>query len=315
MAFNEKYDELQHKGTVLATQALDKLQDGDIGGFKTDWEEANKNFDLFLNYVNSDAGKIEMMFGENLNFGVIYNIIESNSNKIYEDAKQYPKVYKSLINEIKSDKVLKQQFDVYNALTNATNVSDAREYVNEAVSAFPHFSKKEICKSNKKLIDIIRKGKLDEFIYIDDDKMKLYESIEFILLSKSKFNKIGEYINAKNNIVEYVSKHGKTINENIEKDYDETVKELSEKYDKELNDDEKNLIKLIETTENKEKFFNDYKEKTIKSLTENLVKYEGNDKMELENVVEKINRKTYDEKTIIADIAEMIEISNIINED
>jgi len=315
MAFNEKYDELQHKGTVLATQALDKLQDGDIDGFKTDWEEANKNFDLFLNYVNSDAGKIEMMFGENLNFGVIYNIIESNSNKIYEDAKQYPKVYKSLINEIKSDKVLKQQFDIYNALTNATGVNDAREYVNEVVSSFPHFSKKEVCKSNKKLINIIKKGKLDEFVDIDDDKMKLYESIEFILLTKSKFNKIGEYIDAKSNIVEYVSKHGKTINENIEKDYDETVKELSEKYDKELNDDEKNLIKLIETTENKEKFFNDYKEKTIKSLTENLVKYEGNDKMELENVVEKINRKTYDEKTIIADIAEMIEISNIINED
>ena len=255
------------------------------------------------------------MFGENLNFGVIYNIIESNSNKIYENAKQYPKVYKSLINEIKSDKILKGQFDVYNALVNASNVSDAREYVNEAVSSFPHFSKKEICKSNKKLIDIIRKGKLDEFIDIDDDKMKLYESIEFILLAKSKFNKIGEYIKAKNNIVEYVSNHGEIISENIERNYDETLKELSEKYDKELNDDEKNLIKLIEATENKEEFFNDYKKKTIKSLTENLEKYDGNDKVELENVVEKINRKSYDEKTILTDIAEMIEIQNIINGD
>ena len=220
MAFNGEYTEYKEKGLTFMQNALKKLENEDYEGFKKDLDEANENLNLFYNYVSSEAGKTEMMFGENRNFGIIYNIIESNSNKIYEDAQQYPKVYKALINEIKTDKVLKQQFDVYNALVNATNVTDPREYVNEAVSSFPRFSKKQLRESNQKLVDIIRKGKLDEYIDIDDDKMDLYESIEFILLSKSKFSKIGEYLNAKNNIVEYVSKHGKTINEGTKKGYD-----------------------------------------------------------------------------------------------
>ena len=60
--------------------------------------------------------------------------------------------------------------------------------------------------------------------------------------------------------------------------------------------------------------FNEYKTKTLNTLTESLKTYEGNDKTELQEVINKINEKKFNEKTMLVDIAEMIEVMNVMKD-
>ena len=60
--------------------------------------------------------------------------------------------------------------------------------------------------------------------------------------------------------------------------------------------------------------FNEYKTKTLNTLSESLKTYEGNDKTELQEVINKINEKKFNEKTMLVDIAEMIEVMNVMKD-
>lgn len=319
MAFNEKYEDMQHKGNVLATQALEKLQNGDIQGFETDWKEANKHFDLFLDYVNSEAGKQQMMYGESLNFGIIMDVILENSDKLYQGDKKQRNAFKKIVSTIKNDKVLKEQFDLYNRLTNKNlwegyDVNKSNDYVNTVTSMTENFNEKQIIEHNKKLIDLIKAGGLNENVLISDENMKLYESIETIMFKKNDMNAINELTEAKDNISSYISEH--LISEaksDCDNDFNSKLAEISEKYEKELTDDEKQLIEDVEKSTNKEKMFNDYKSKTLNMLSENLLKFEGEDKSELQMVIEKVNKKSFNEKTLLVDLSEMIEIMNVMS--
>ncbi len=318
MAFNEKYDDLQHKGNLFATQALEKLQDGDMEGFKKDWEEANKHFKLLMQYTESDAGKLQMVYGESLNFGIIMDVILENANKLYEGDKSYKKAFQKIVNEIKKDKVLKEQFELYNTFTNKAlwenQKSDkTKQYVDNLISMCETYDRKTVSQHNKKLIGMIKEYKLNENVMIDDDTMKLYESIECIMFNNKKVSHLHDIVEAKENIEEYLNEHVISNNKpNI--DFEEKLSEITEKYEKELNDDEKRLIEKIENSDNKEKLFNEYKTKTLSTLSECLNKFEGNDRSELQLVIEKINNKTYNDKSVLVDISEMIEVMNVMGD-
>lgn len=308
---NVNYTENRDKGLLFAQTALKKLEEGNIEGFKKDWQIANENLDLYLNSVGAEAGNMAL-FGENYNFGIIYNVIEGNSNLIYEDKKRGPKIYKALIKEIRSNKQLKEQFDVYNALVRPVNVTDAKTYVNEVFALAEDLKKSDVRKSNRKLIGIMQKGQLDEMIDIPDEMIDLYENIEFVLFNKNKFDRLSGVITAKDRIVEYVEKANKTVDED-KPSYDEQLSEMVKKYDDELNEDEKALIEQV-SNGNGEAMFNEAKDTVISAINNNLNAYNGEDRKELENILEQMKDKIYNENTVLQDIAKMTEVMNIVNE-
>jgi len=319
MAFNEKYEQIRHQINVLTQQALKKLQDEDYNGFKNDWEEANR---LKLNldgYMSSENGIMEMKYGQNLNMGIIMDVILENMSKVVNEGnKRKARQIGNIVNEIKNDKVLFEQFKVYNCFTNkdtwsGVNPEYSEKYVNEVASSIKPMSLKEAKSHNRKLIEMIIKGGLDENIAIDDETINLYESIECILFKRNIFSELKQLTEAKEQISEYLREH--VITEKKETtDFNAKLSELSEKYDKELNDDEKQLIEKVQNCQDKEQMFNDYKAKTISTLSESMKKYEGNDKAELQEVINNINEKKFNEKTILVDLAEMIEVMNVMKD-
>ena len=308
---NVNYKENRDKGLLFAQTALKKLQEGNIEGFKKDWQMANDNFELYLNSVGAEAGNMAL-FGENYNFGIIYNVIEGNSNLIYEDKKRGPKVYRALVNEIRSNKQLKEQFDVYNALVRPVNVTDARAYVNEVFALVEDLNRSEVRDANRKLIGIMQKGQLDEMIDIPDEMIDLYENIEFVLFNKNKINRLQGVITAKDGIVEYVEKNNVTASED-KPNYEQQLSEMINKYDAELNEDEKALIEQV-SKGNGETMFNEAKDTVISAINDNLNAYNGEDRKELENILEQMKSKIYNENTVLQDIAKMTEVMNIVNE-
>jgi hypothetical protein len=67
------------------------------------------------------------------------------------------------------------------------------------------------------------------------------------------------------------------------------------------------LMRMVESADDKEKLFNEKKNEAIRSIQESA----GSD---ADEVLEKLNEKAYNERTLMQDIAEFSEITNIMSE-
>lgn len=312
----EENKSVYEKAGVLMQSALKKYAKGDIEGGDADRREANELYDSAEAEADRNMLNISTnLYGENRNFGIIYKVIEENAKKMYE-SKDNQKLYAKLVRVLTENKLFKEQFDFYNSIINAKNIDNAELYVNEVISIAPKMSASKIYEMNDKLINALRESNIDELVEIDDTELKLFESIEYLLLNKKQYKNLSEYTNAKNLVIEYVKNNKEELAEsvNIDKVLNSGINEITDKYNAELNDDEKELIKTVATSKNKEKLFKEAKEKAIKALTESLPSYGFDDKREMKSVIESLQEKVFNEKTVLADIAEFMEISNVVKD-
>lgn len=312
----DNYQDFYHKGAVLMQSALKKYAEGDFEGGNKDREEANRNFDAAEQETTAEVEKVNSLYGESRNFGVIYKVIEENTNNLYNDEKKR-KAFKPIIRLLKEDKNLNTQFKLYDALKNPKCVDNVPTYVDEALNlAKSSINEKKIRESNDKLLKAVQKAKLYEYVDIDDDEMELYENVEYLLLNNVTFQSLNEWSAAKARVRGYVTEHN--LNESkdsiSEPEYKEKFREITEKYSKGLTDDEYKLISEIYEAKNKGVLFEKTKWDAINTLTE-YAKTNDSDKDEVASIIEKINEKQYNEKTLISDIAELVEISQIMKEE
>lgn len=307
---DENKDDPQYRGKVLMQRALEQLEQGNIEEFETDRALANEFFDK----MNAEEEEMDALYNESRNFGIIYNVIEANIPRLLESA-EGQKSLRKIVKTIKSDKLLHEQFKAYNNLQPSNKVVNVDEYINEAISLSPSFDKKAIKESNEKLIRLVKAEKLNEMIDIDDEKLNLYESIEYVTLNKKSLSNIDEYVTARNVIKESIEKlpisesNGITI-----ESYAKHVDTISEQMSNDLNSEEMKLIKEV-TEGNGEQYFNECKTKTLYKLDE-MMKNEQDieTKSRLSQIYEKINKKTYIKENAIVDIAEMVEMQSTIDE-
>ena len=142
------FNEYSQKGSTLMQQALKKLAEGDFEGFEKDREVANRYFDLLYQSVNSEDGKMTQMYGESRNFGIIFNIIEQNMNKLLE-TKKGKEFIKKAYKMIKGNNVLNEQFKVYDFFEKANYVENSKEFVNETLSIIQTIDIKQTKAQNK----------------------------------------------------------------------------------------------------------------------------------------------------------------------
>ena len=306
----DEIQELYHKGAVLMKSALEKYGKGDFEGGDTDRKEANKYFDSAEQQVNAEEEKRTNLYGESRNFGIIYKVIEENTKGLLENNEKR-NAYAMIIKLIRENKTLKKQFSIYEALKNAENVDYPEIFVNDVINAScDGLTKKNIIESNEKLLQLISESKLDELVDIEDEEMNLYESIEYLITNKPKLSNMAEYSNAKGIVAEYVKRHAVKTNDGkelTESDYRKKLKEITEKYSNGITESEMELIKLVEDTDDKEALFEMKKAEALNCIKESAGDDEGDD------VIQQLNEKTYNPKTIISDIAEFCEITEIMN--
>lgn len=303
------------KGSTLMKSALKKYEQGDIKGGDKDREMANYFFDKKeeIPFTFSEKDDIAL-YGENKNFGIIYNVFEENVKHILKEKKNY-KAIKDIINFIKNNKILKEQFNCYTALKDKKVSQNIEDYLNEAINFLPLFDKKTLINKNTELINLIRKNNLDENIHIDNEQIKLYESIEFFLLNTKNLNNINEYNINKTIIKEHLEKKS-LENENLltENDYNNEVNSIIDKYNKNLNEEEVALLNELNENNGKD-VFTKYKNETINFISEQIKNSQNiNEKIDWNNILTKVSLKQFEPQHIFEDIIELIHIQNIITE-
>lgn len=307
----ENYDELYKKGTTLMSSALDKYEAGNYEAASKDRQLANEAFDELEKISQTEDYKDTMLYGENRNFGIIYNVLESNLKDLYTN-KNKQKIIGNIIKLIKENKVLKTEFMAYKNLSECKD-DNTDKYVQFILKILPNFDKKTLFENNTKLIKLIRENKLNEYVDIDDKKIDLYESIEFILTNKDNINKASDYLKHEKSISDYLNENKKSEKEVF--DIDEAINSIDEKYNELLTNEEKEFIvdnlKLDEQKRNEK--FNDYKKSLIKMINEKIET--STDTQEYNGwcgIKNKLSSKTFDNKNFITDIAEMTEIFNTL---
>lgn len=315
--FNDNSD----KGSVLMQQALKKYAEGDFEGGDKDRKEANRYFDLAMMELSSDSGKMTQLYGESRNFGLIYGVFEQNVDKLFEN-KKGKKIIKETYDLIKNNKVLLEQFKIYDLFENANSIDDVKSFVNEATNLIKHHDKKQIKENNEKFINFIRKNKLDEYVMIPEEKENLYEAIEYIILNKKTLNNVNEFVNAQKTITEHIERNNantvdKQTNEEMLNSFKEKISEAENKATDEMNEEERKLFEeFTDVTTDKNAIFEAYKKKTLDKLDETMEVSDSDDIEKWKSVYDKVKQKTLSENVSenIVNCAEMIEIYNTINE-
>ena len=308
------------KGSVLMQQALKKYAKGDFEGGDKDRAEANRYYDLASAEINSDAGKMTQLYGESRNFGIIYNVFEQNIENLW-DTKDGKKIIKECYNLIKSNKVLNEQFKIYDMFEKAQNVEDVKDFVNEASNIIKTFDKKLVMENNEKLIKFIRDKKLDEYVDIPEETENLYEAIEYIVLNKKTYDNVNDFVKAQNVITEHIIKNQKNnIVENklTSAEFENKIEEVEKEITENINQEEKTLLDrfLTNKKQNKKEVFENYKRKTLRKIREMIENSEDSDKSQWNKIYENVSSKNFSENMSenITNCAEMMEICSTIDE-
>ena len=308
------------KGSVLMQQALKKYAKGDFEGGDKDRAEANRYYDLASAEINSEAGKMTQLYGESRNFGIIYNVFEQNIENLW-DTKDGKKIVKECYNLIKSNKVLNEQFKIYDMFEKAQNVEDVKDFVNEASNIIKTFDKNIVKENNEKLIKFIRDKKLDEYVDIPEETENLYEAIEYIVLNEKTYDNVNDFVKAQNVITEHIIKNQKNnIVENklTSAEFENKIEEVENEINEKINQDEKTLLDSFLTTkkQNKKEVFENYKRKTLRKIKEMIESSEDSDKVQWNEIYENVSSKNFSESMSenITNCAEMIEICSTIDE-
>lgn len=308
------------KGSVLMQQALKKYAKGDFEGGDKDRAEANRYYDLASAEINSEAGKMTQLYGESRNFGIIYNVFEQNIDNLLE-TENGKKIIKECYNLIKSNKVLNEQFKIYDMFEKAENVDDPKGFVNEASNIIGAFDKKLVMENNEKFIKFIHNNKLDEYVDIPEETEKLYEAIEYLVLNKKSYNNVNDFVNAQNIITEHISKTKKENDDDKQlspEEFENKIEEAEANVVENINQEEKTLLDRFLTArkQNKKEVFEKFKRKTLRKIKEMIEKSEDDDKMQWNNIYESVSSKNFSENVSdnITNCAEMMEICNTIDE-
>ena len=308
------------KGSVLMQQALKKYAKGDFEGGDKDRAEANRYYDLASTEINSEAGKMTQLYGESRNFGIIYNVFEQNIENLW-DTKDGKKIVKECYNLIKSNKVLNEQFKIYDMFEKAQNVEDVKDFVNEASNIIKTFDKKLVMENNEKLIKFIRDKKLDEYVDIPEETENLYEAIEYIVLNKKTYDNVNDFVKAQNVITEHIIKNQKNnIVENklTSVEFEDKIEEAEKEINENINQEEKTLLDrfLTNKKQNKKEVFENYKRKTLRKIREMIENSEDSDKSQWNKIYENVSSKNFSENMSenITNCAEMMEICDTIDE-
>ena len=265
-----------------------------------------------LDRLGTEDGLDEAVYGDNINFGAVYHVFEANAESLFRN--ESDKVAR-VMEAIMKNWVLLDEFRVYNALTNPENVKSASSYTESVLKMAGVHSADELRESNRKLVRLMRKLKIDENVEIPDDDCALYEAIEYMITTEPSINTAAQYDNAKVFITEQVSKRNTTTStEGIDQVYNGKIDEIAEKYHSLLNDDEKEFVSEVSAkgVDRKAIF-----ESNKAFLVDRIGKLASTDKVNSDSwnsILERIEKKEYSEKNALADIAEMLEIRDTLDE-
>lgn len=258
---------------------------------------------------------------DTINFGILNHIFE---NELPTLIKSNKKGVKNVIKTIKEDKNLMGQFNFYNVIRerykgNVASNLKAMELLEQLAKIVSEdIDLKTVKESNKKLRKVMLESNITPTMFVDDESKALYESGNIILTRKKTTANMIPLAESYDSICKYMEKHkNDSIKES--KDIDKLIEEFEGRMKETLTESEISFVQSITdfktpiAEKRKEKLFNKLKEDCI-SVVESMLKEEPSN-AELNGLNIQLGEMKFDNKTIVKDIAKLLEIRDILIDD
>ncbi|MCD8206947.1 MAG: hypothetical protein LUD72_03320 [Bacteroidales bacterium] len=293
---NEK---ILDKASKIIAEAMERYRNGDYDK----GNELRENYNNLMSTLTEEKhSKDNILYGENRNFGVIFDVHCANVCEAIRNKGEYKKSVNEFRKLIQANPVIKEQHNVYDSLCENKGITSelADSYINEIYNVMPCYDKKTLKENNQSLIECIRKYDANELVNVDENTQTLYEAVETLLTTDRKnLSNAAKICEAKNVIKEHLLSNG------AKEEKKNDVDEMYEKWGEKLNEAEMDLIREYVESEDKEALFNSYKDKTLKKLRE-IANAEDGEK--IREAIKMMEEKQYNKKTAITEIASMAEI-------
>lgn len=301
----EDMNSIYEKAGKLMQGALKKYTEGDFEAADKERQQANELYDMAQNYASMEAAKTSMLYGENKNFGILYAVLEENAPKWFTDKKNR-KAIREAAQLISEDATLKAQFDVYNACANVNEGIDVENYVDEIFKHTRKLDRRAILESNGKLLDLMRKHDANEMVEVNEERLSLYEAVEFLLLNEKKVSNMGDYLKNRATVCDFLKNHvtpTKTVNEAV------VEAEMGN-----LNEDEMKVMESIAQYGNGDiaMAFENLQKELSEDIRNAIIESKSDERDRWVDVLHQVNEMKYDNATGVELFIKLHEIKNLL---
>lgn len=272
----------------------------------------NEACDSRVKYINSCVNAAGL--GEK-SFGFIKECFENLSESLFK-TKEGKKIINRYISTIKEDKGLIGLYSIYENLRKMGKDSDVDYFINslnETVN-IESVSSKSLRKLGNLLSEayILLGESADGMIPAENNPLD--KAIEYVAENKKGMRNLAEYSNAVKIIRESIEGKSSTnmfrVNESIN-DAEKLIMAFNSKYNGELNDDEKAMIKKLSESDDKESVFKQCKDDCINRLSEVKKGCGEKESERMDEIMSKVNGKQFCDETVESDICNLIEITKM----
>lgn len=251
------------------------------------------------------------------NFGYIKENFENLSTVLFE-SKEGRELIGRFIDTVKNDKTLSRLYSIFEGIRNSHNGCDVDSVVNIIKEACLKMPNKNTQPSTAKVGKLLAEAyflagdKADSLI--SESNPRLNWAINYLAENKPKMGNVVTYSSAVEIVKESVKQNADRhdVNENTGKNIEMMVSEFNAKYAGILNQEEQAMFKKIMEASDKNATFVEFQEKCINSLTEARdATPEKESAGRIDEVINKVREKSFNDDTYVTDIYNMMEITNL----
>ena len=257
-------------------------------------------------------------------FGYLKESFENIAPSLWmsSNGKETIKKYK---NTIKENKELLKLHNLYENIRKANKNSDIDFFVNSVVSKDWDINISKLDEGLKKLGAVVAEGytkvfdKADALLPKKDGK--LYSAVKYITENKKSEKNIYEYSEAVKVLREKIesNEEKKSLFESkADEKLADSVRLFNEKYENELDEKEKAIVKEMAESNDSKSVFDKYKklcEDKIK-LSKDRFDSEGDieSSKKVSTILEQVSKKEYSKETVYEDVCKLIELSEVFEQ-
>lgn len=290
----------------------------DIKSLKKLQSELNEGFENRLSELNI-LDKANMLAESS--FGHIKNCFEEITPILFE-SNDGRKLIGKYVSTIKNNPTLSKIYRVYESVRRTGKDTDVDYFLTNLKNDVSVLNKLDIKEATKALGEVLKEAYIkfnNQISEMPKENVVLNESIDYILENDVNIKNLPEFSLSIKNIREDIESREHSIKTNKKNNIDETfdtlIESFNEKYNDNLTEEEIKIVNTILSSDNKENIFNEYVNECLNKINEKKKQFiESNDNSSanrLDTIYEQIKNKKYSKDTIVEDIHNIMEITEI----
>lgn len=249
--------------------------------------------------------------------GKLNFILEGISDRL-SDSEKGSKLIATYVKAMKDDKALKEAYTIGSKLVHPKRNADSYIYLTESLKMTKKPSKKSLDSIRNIVSECVKEAKISSkelSDLLENYDKSIVKSVDFIMENKPTPYNVDVVVNEMSAVLSHINESRNNGTVEKSKDIKKDEKELDESYEK-LDEFEKKVVYDVCLSEakhtSKEELFNEYKNGCLSVLSEAMDGKGVDDKAAFESMKAGLEKKMFNESTLVEDLLKMAELSDMI---